>query len=79
MRHSAIPKREEFTINTAKRESRDSSREEIHLVMAISVMKICSISFSEEAEEVEDSSTSISSMVATNSSNKKRSYSTTPM
>jgi hypothetical protein len=74
-----IPKREGYMINMVRKESRGNSREEILLVMDTSVMKICSISSSEVAEEVEDSSTSTFSMVDTNSNNKKRSYSTTQM
>ena len=66
-------------INMVRKESRGNSKEEILLVMDTSVMKICSISSSEVAEEVEDSSTSTFSMVDTNSNNKKRSYSTTQM
>ena len=66
-------------ISMVRKESRGNSREEILLVMDTSVMKICSISSSEVAEEVEDSSTSTFSMVDTNSNNKKRSYSTTQM
>ena len=66
-------------ISMVRKESRGNSREEILLVMDTSVMKICSISSSEVAEEVEDSSTSTFSMVDTNSNNKKRSYLTTQM
>jgi hypothetical protein len=66
-------------ISMVRKESRGNSKEEILLVMDTSVMKICSISSSEVAEEVEDSSTSTFSMVDTNSNNKKRSYLTTQM
>jgi hypothetical protein len=74
-----IPKREGYMISMVRKESRGNSREEILLVMDTSVMKICSISSSEVAEEVEDSNTSTFSMVDTNSNNKKRSYLTTQM
>jgi len=66
-------------ISMVRKESRGNSKEEILLVMDTSVMKICSISSSEVAEEVEDSNTSTFSMVDTNSNNKKKSYSTTQM
>jgi hypothetical protein len=78
MRHSAIPKREECMINMVRRVSRDNNKAEIPPVMGTSVMKICSISSSEGAEEVGDSNTSTFSMAVSNS-NKKRSYLTTLM
>jgi hypothetical protein len=65
-------------ISMVRKESRGNSREEILLVMDTSVMKICSISSSEGAEEVGDSNTSTFSMAVSNS-NKKRSYLTTLM
>jgi hypothetical protein len=65
-------------INMVRRESRGNNREEILQVMGTSVMKICSISSSEGAEEVGVSNTSTFSM-AVNNSSKKRSYLTTLM
>jgi hypothetical protein len=65
-------------INMVRRESRDNNREVIPPVMGTSVMKICSISSSEEVEEVGVSNTSTFNMAVTNS-NKRRNYLTTLM
>jgi hypothetical protein len=73
MRLSVTLKRGGSTINMEKKVSRGNNKEVILLDMAISAMKISSISSSEEEEgEVEDSNTSTFSTVAPNTSNSRR-------